>query len=91
MPYWDMDRHSDSPLTPQEFASLREVGLEMLQREIPEEHREKLTGLGLIVFTFDGLRVTPSGQMRLARGNEGGAARVAVREYKEPGFFSRWW
>jgi hypothetical protein len=90
MPYWDMDRNSDAPLTPQEFASLREVGLEILQREIPEEHREKLAGLGLIVFTFDGLRMTPSGQMRLARGNDGSVARVQVQQEKA-GFFARWW
>ena len=87
-----MDQDLDAPLTRQEFASLREVGLELLQREIPEDHREKLVGLGLIAYTFDGLRMTQAGQMRLARGNDTKAASgEAQRDTRTPRFFARWW
>jgi hypothetical protein len=92
MPYQAMDQDPDAPLTPQEFASLREVALELLQREIPEDHREKFVRLGLVTYTFDGLRMTQAGQMRLARGNDTNAASgEAQRGPRTPRFFGRWW
>ena len=55
-------------LRPGEFASLKEVGLEMLQREIQDDHRKKLLRLGLIEETSNGLRVTETGIVRMAKG-----------------------
>jgi hypothetical protein len=63
-----MTLNSDALLTPDEFASLREVSKGILQREFPEEHQQKLLGLRLIRHTPDGLRLTKAGQMRMATG-----------------------
>jgi hypothetical protein len=58
----------DALLTPDEFASLREVSKGMIQREFPEAHQQKLLGLRLIKHTPDGLRLTKAGQERMAVG-----------------------
>jgi hypothetical protein len=63
-----MPLNLDALLTPDEFASLREVSKGMLQRELPEAHQQKLLGLRLIRHTPDGLRLTKAGQMRVATG-----------------------
>ena len=55
-------------LKPGEFVSLKEVSLEILQREIPEDHKKKLTRLGLIEETANGLRLTKAGILRTAKG-----------------------
>ena len=63
-----MSLNSDALLTPEEFASLKEVGKGMLQRELPEEHQQKLLRLRLIKLTHDGLRLTKAGQDRMVAG-----------------------
>ena len=49
-----MTHPPDDPLTPQEFASLREIRNDNpMGRSIPTEHKEKLRRLGLIAFRTD--------------------------------------
>jgi hypothetical protein len=62
-----MDRNLDAPLSPEEFASLKEVSKGMIQRVIPGSHRERLIRLGFIEQVFRSLELTISGQMRAAR------------------------
>jgi hypothetical protein len=63
-----MTLNLDAMLTPDEFASLREVSKGMIQRDLPEAHQQKLLGLRLIRHTGDGLRLTKAGQERMAIG-----------------------
>jgi hypothetical protein len=54
-------------LTPGEFASLREVAIGgLMQKRIPQEHRDRLIRLRLIEQVSGGLKATPSGAL-LAR------------------------
>jgi hypothetical protein len=54
-------------LTPDEFASLREVGKGHMQRIIPDAHRAKLLYLGLIKQKLGGLVQTEIGYLHVAR------------------------
>ncbi|MBR0969655.1 MULTISPECIES: hypothetical protein [Bradyrhizobium] len=51
-----------------EFASLAEVGKGKAQREIPQVHGERLTGLGYAIRRLGELELTSSGVRRLATG-----------------------
>jgi hypothetical protein len=55
-------------LSPEEFASLKEVGRGVMQRIIPDDHRERLITLGYIREVIGSLTVTNIGRMRLALG-----------------------
>jgi hypothetical protein len=55
-------------LSPDEFASLREVSRGDAQREIPQLHWERLVGLGYAVRRLGELGLTASGLRRLAAG-----------------------
>ena len=55
-------------LSPDEFASLREVSRGEAQREIPQLHWERLVGLGYAVRRLGELGLTASGLRRLAAG-----------------------
>jgi hypothetical protein len=55
-------------LSADEFASLREVSKGEAQGEIPQLHWERLVGLGYAVRRLGELRLTASGQRRLAAG-----------------------
>jgi hypothetical protein len=61
---------TDQPaaLSPDEFASLREVGKGDTQCEIPQLHWERLVGLGYAVRRLGQLGLTHSGIRRLAAG-----------------------
>jgi hypothetical protein len=63
-----MTLNLDAQLTSDEFTSLREVSKGMIQRELPEQHQQKLLSLRLIKHTTDGLRLTKAGQERMALG-----------------------
>ena len=64
----------DTPLTSEEFASLKEVSKRPMERTIPDEHRNRLIEAGYvreIVRSFDGvsaLALTGRGIRRLALG-----------------------
>lgn len=63
----------DSPLTSEEFASLKEVGNRPMQLLIPDEHRDLLVAAGYIREVVRGstgvsLVLTGRGMKRLARG-----------------------
>jgi hypothetical protein len=66
--YWSMSRDIFAPLSPEEFASLREVGKGRTQRPIPAEHRERLMSLGFIAKRLVGFGLTHEGYLRLAAG-----------------------
>ena len=55
-------------LSPEEFASLIEVGKGEAQREIPQLHWERLVGLGYAVRRLGELGLTASALRRLALG-----------------------
>jgi hypothetical protein len=62
------------PITPEEFASLKEVGNGLRQRPIPVEHRQRLLEVGFIreVTTAESvcsLALTGAGPKRLVTGN----------------------
>jgi hypothetical protein len=61
---------TDSPhdLSPEEFASLIEVGKGEAQQAIPQLHWERLVGLGYAVRRLGELGLTASGLRRLALG-----------------------
>jgi hypothetical protein len=59
----------DTPLTPEEFSALQEVGMGLMQTMINEECRGKLTHLGLIKQGLDGVILTDAGKIRVASGN----------------------
>ena len=59
---------ANQPLTPAEFASLKEVSIGLMAKRIPIEHREKLIEMGLIEQKLGGLMLTNEGKMRLAKG-----------------------
>ncbi len=48
-------------LTPEEFASLKEIGSGQWPKEIPEEHKKRLIELRLIKSENGNLRQTPHG------------------------------
>jgi hypothetical protein len=59
----------DAKLTPEEFASLREMGKRMMmQRIIPHAHKAKLLHLGFIEQKLGGLMLTNLGSFRIAKG-----------------------
>jgi hypothetical protein len=55
-------------LSPEEFDSLREVGNDDAQREIPQLHWERLVAVGYAVRRLGELGLTASGIRRLAAG-----------------------
>jgi hypothetical protein len=57
-----------APLSPEEFASLQEVGKGQMQRSIPAEHSERLLSRGFIAKRVVGLGLTFEGYLRLAAG-----------------------
>jgi hypothetical protein len=63
-----MDFRADQPLSPAEFASLKEVSFELMAKRIPIEHSDKLIEMGLIEQKLGGLMLTNEGKMRLALG-----------------------
>ncbi len=58
----------NSPLSEEEFASLKKVGRGVIQSDIPGEHRNRLIELGLIRERHGGLDATGAGQLRIAQG-----------------------
>jgi hypothetical protein len=58
----------NAPLSPEEFASLQEVGRGIDQRPIPSAHKNKLMELGLVRENVGGLCVTGVGSVRIAGG-----------------------
>jgi hypothetical protein len=61
----------NATLTPDEFASLREVSKGYTQRIIPPTHRAKLLYLGLIKRKLGGLVQTNIGYLHVARRRPG--------------------
>jgi hypothetical protein len=59
---------TDSPLTPEELASLREIAKGPRATQIPFEHTEKLLKLGLITQIRLVYFLTEEGKWRLERG-----------------------
>ena len=57
-----------SPLTHEEFVSLRD-GAKGLMHRIPIEHKKRLIELGYIEELLGGLRLTSDGRARIAAGN----------------------
>ena len=64
----------DTPLTSEEFASLKEVGNRPMQRTIPDDHRDRLIAAGYIrevvrsSGSVNALALTGRGIKRLALG-----------------------
>ena len=58
-----------SALSPEEFASLAEVGTGFLHETIPADNAARLLALGLIYSLFGSLRITKVGRTRLALGS----------------------
>jgi hypothetical protein len=61
----------DTKLTPDEFASLREVSKGQTQRIIPDAHKAKLLYLGLIREKLGGLVQTNMGYLHVAKKQPG--------------------
>ena len=61
----------DATLTPDEFASLREVSKGHIQRIIPDAHKRKLLYLGLIRQKLGGLVQTNMGYLQVAKRQPG--------------------
>ena len=59
-----MDRNFNAPLSPNELASLRGLGVDS-KREISDSHRQLLLSMGLIVAIDDELSLTEAGHRRL--------------------------
>jgi hypothetical protein len=61
----------DAKLTPEEFASLREIGKGTMQRIIiiPHAHKAKLLHLGFIEQRLGGQTLTNLGSFRIAKGS----------------------
>ena len=57
----------NAKLTPEEFASLRELSKGQMQRIIPRAHKAKLLHLGLIRQKLGGLVQTNMGYLYVAR------------------------
>ena len=55
-------------LTPEEFASLREIAKGLLQGRTPDEHKTTLAGLGLISQRNGEWKITAAGVQRLQAG-----------------------
>jgi hypothetical protein len=59
----------NAKLTPEEFASLRELSKGQMQRIIPRAHKAKLLHLGFIEQKLGGLMLTNLGSFRIAKGS----------------------
>jgi len=59
----------DAKLTPEEFASLREIGKGTMPRIIPHAHKAKLLHLGFVEQKLGGLVATNLGSFRIAKGS----------------------
>ena len=59
----------NAKLTPEEFASLREVSKGLTQRIIPDAHKTRLLQLGFIKEVLGNLRTTDIGSLRAAKGS----------------------
>jgi hypothetical protein len=59
-----MDRNFKAPLSPNELASLRGLGVDS-KREISDSRRQLLLSMGLIVANGDELNLTEAGRHRL--------------------------
>ncbi len=57
-------------LSPEEFASLLEVGKGDAQRDIPQGHWERLVSLGYALRRLGVLGLTEAGIRRIAEGND---------------------
>ena len=55
-------------LTPEEFASLCELGKGTMQRIMPDVHKGRLLQLGFIKHALGGWRPTDLGTLRIAKG-----------------------
>jgi hypothetical protein len=58
----------NSPLSPEEFRSLRELSKPLMKPSIPEAHAARLIELGYVVQKLGGLRLTDAGELRIMRG-----------------------
>jgi len=63
-----MNSNANHFLTADEFSSLKEVSIEVMQKQIPFEHRTRLIEMGLIEQKIGALIVTLEGQMRILKG-----------------------
>ena len=63
-----MTTNPAGPLTPEEFASLRELAKGLLATEVPPQHTDKLLKLGLIMKSRHEYALTEAGKSQLARG-----------------------
>jgi hypothetical protein len=62
--------HDDSgPLSAAEFESLRELSKGLRWQTIPFQHTAKLLRLGYATEAIGGLKITESGQLRVAKGS----------------------
>ena len=57
-----------SPLTHEEFVSLRDCAKGLMHRAIPAEHKDRLIHLGYIQELSGGLRLTNAGRLRIVEG-----------------------
>jgi hypothetical protein len=73
-----MDRSSNAPLSPSEFASLRRLRSDP-SREIPDGHRHVLLSMGLVAVAGDDLILTEAGSQRLEHEERGKAYREDPR------------
>ena len=70
-PVWHcttMTMNPDDALTSEEYASLAEIAKGLLATDVPHEHTEKLSRLGLITKRHGEYILTDEGQRQLARG-----------------------
>ena len=63
-----MEQNAPTQLNADEFASLRQLGLEPLMRDIPLQHQKRLADLGYIKQVNGKNVVTEDGLMRLLIG-----------------------
>ena len=63
-----MTEHPDDSLTPEEYASLRELNKGLFAVEVLAEHKKKLSKLGLITTICMEDHLTDEGLKRLAQG-----------------------
>jgi hypothetical protein len=62
---WTMTVHAPKLLTPEEFASLIEIAIATDNPTVPPHHLSKLIGLGYVLETEKGPRVTGDGLVRI--------------------------
>ena len=63
-----MNSNANQFLTAEEFSSLKEVAIGLMQKRIPVEHGTRLIEMGLIEQKLGGLMITLEGQIRILKG-----------------------